>query len=232
MSSNGVFTTIINLVKGKYGKWNFSFTAIDGSLHEVQYIGGNIAYIIVSRVEGEVIDNRIKISKINISDKICENCKPEEEMRILEYEEANKSNSDILFLDRKISMDNYAKENVIAIVKDPSERQEISSETPWLTPIYEKGKIRGAYFKLYPFTWVFLVETTLNKNWEEILDILFTLGKEPIPEALGYNYPLFLADKVAKFYRDKNMRSLDLIVSKFPQKYRQFRSIIERNRRK
>ncbi|BFH73174.1 DNA double-strand break repair nuclease NurA [Sulfurisphaera javensis] len=220
------------MIKGKYGEWNFTFSAIDGSFHEVQYTHGNVAYIVVSKVDGEVVSNKILISKISYEEKICEDCKPEEEMRKMEYEQADKSSSEILFLDRKISMDEYERENVIAIIKDPSERIEMDYETPWLVPVYTKGKIRGAYFKLFPFSWVFLIETTLNKNWDEILSVLFTLGKEPIPEALGYNYPLFLADKVAKYYRDKYIKTLDFIISKFPQKYRQFRGIIEKNRRK
>ncbi|QIW23012.1 DNA double-strand break repair nuclease NurA [Sulfolobus sp. S-194] len=232
MSSNGVFTTIINLIKGKYDEWNFSFSAIDGSFHEVQYIGGNLAYVVVSKIEGEVKRNKILTLKIDYEEKICENCKVEDEMREMEYEKARNASSDIIFLDRKISIDNFEEDNVIAIVKDPSERISINGETPWLLPVYEKGKIRGAYFKLFPFSWIFLVETTLNMDWSKILYILYFLGSEPIPEALGYNYPLFLADKVAKFYRDKMVKTLDLFVSKFPQRYRQFRSLIERNRRK
>jgi len=231
MSSNGVFTTIINLRKGKY-EWSFSFSAIDGSFHEVNLVDGNIAYIIVSKVKGEVREGRFHVSRIEYVDEICENCKPEEEMKKLEYEEAKgEKESDILFLDRKISLDGFYKDNVIAIVKDPSKRVEIEAQTPWLLPIKEE-KVRSAYFKLFPFSWVFLLETTLNKDWEEILSILYLLGKEPIPEALGYNYPLYLADKVAKFYRDRKTKELDFVISKFPQRYRQFRSIIEKNRRK
>jgi len=231
MSSNGVFTTIINLKKGKY-EWSFSFSAIDGSLHEVKLTDGNVAYIIVSKVQGEVKKDKFYISRIDYVDEICENCQPEEEMRKLEYEEAKKENNvDILFLDRKITFDEFYKDNVIAIVKDPSKRVEVEAQTPWLAPT-EEGKIKSAYFKLFPFSWVFLVETTVNKGWEDILPILYLLGKEPVPEALGYNYPLYLADKVAKFYRDKKMKELDFVISKFPQRYRQFRSIIEKNRRK
>ena len=231
MSSNGVFTTIINLKKGKY-EWSFSFSAIDGSFHEVKLADGNIVYIIVSKIKGEVRESHFKISRIEYVDEICENCEPEEEMKNLEYEEAKgEKDSDVLFLDRKISLDGFYKDNVIAIVKDPSKRVEIEAQTPWLLPIKEE-KVRSAYFKLFPFSWVFLLETTLNKDWEEILSILYLLGKEPIPEALGYNYPLYLADKVAKFYRDRKMRELDFVISKFPQRYRQFRSIIEKNRRK
>jgi len=231
MSSNGVFTTIINLKKGKY-EWSFSFSAIDGSLHEVKLTDRNVAYIIVSKVQGEVKNDKFYISRIDYVDEICEDCQPEEEMKKLEYEEAKKeSNVDILFLDRKITFDEFYKDNVIAIVKDPSKRVEVEAQTPWLVPT-DEGKIKGAYFKLFPFSWVFLVETTINKDWEDILSILYLLGKEPVPEALGYNYPLYLADKVAKFYRDKKMKELDFVISKFPQRYRQFRSIIEKNRRK
>ena len=232
MSSNGVFTTIINLKKGKY-EWHFSFSAIDGSFHEVKLVDGNLAYIVVSKVRGEVKEGSFYISRIDYVDEICENCQPEDEMKKLEYKEAEKErDADILFLDRKISLDEFYRDDVIAIIKDPSKRIEIEAQTPWLMPIKEE-KIKSAYFKLFPFSWTFLLETTVvNKDWEEILSILYLLGKEPIPEALGYNYPLYLADKVAKFYRDRKMKELDFVISKFPQRYRQFRSIIEKKRRK
>lgn len=230
MSSNGVFTTIINLKKGKY-EWSFSFSAIDGSLHEIKLYSGNISYIIVAVVEGRVDKDGFSISRINYREKLCEDCKPEDEMRKMEYDEAMKETTDIVFLDRKISTDGFYKDNVIAVIKDPSERVEVDAETPWILPIKE-DKVKSAYFKLYPFSWVFLVETTLNKEWKEILSILQALGREPVPEALGYNYPLYLADKVAKFYRDKKMKELDFVISKFPQRYRQFRSIVEKNRKK
>lgn len=210
----------------------FTFTAIDGSMHEILYQDGNVGYIVIGKVIGEVSEGKILIRKIDYTEELCENCNVEERMKVLEYEEADKSDSDIIFLDRMISKDGYVnKNNVIAIIKDPSKRINIEAKTPWLVPIYE-GKVRGAYFKIFPFSWVFLVETTFEKGWNEILSILYMLSQEPIPEALGYNYPLFLADKVAKFYRDKMIKGLDLVVSKFPQKYRQFRSKIERNRRK
>ena len=36
-----------------------------------------------------------------------------------------------------------------------------------------------------------------------VMDILCSMAKEVIPECLGHNYPLFLADKKAKYILDQ-----------------------------
>lgn len=76
------------------------------------------------------------------------------------------------------------------------------------------------------------------------LAILDSMGKEPIPEALGHNYPLFLADKRAKVAFEEAASSciagVDLEIAKsrldqqilFQGKYRQMRSDVEAIRRK
>jgi hypothetical protein len=76
------------------------------------------------------------------------------------------------------------------------------------------------------------------------LAILASMGDEPIPEALGHNYPLFLADKRAKVAFDEAASSclaaVDLEIAKsrldqqilFQGKYRQMRSDVEAARRK
>lgn len=76
------------------------------------------------------------------------------------------------------------------------------------------------------------------------LSILDSMGKEPIPEALGHNYPLFLADKRAKVAEEEASRScvaaVDLEITKsrldqqilFQGKFRQMRSGVEFVRKK
>ena len=76
------------------------------------------------------------------------------------------------------------------------------------------------------------------------LAILDSMGREPIPEALGHNYPLFLADKRAKVAFEEAASScvaaVDLEIAKsrldqqilFQGKYRQMRSDVEAIRRK
>ena len=229
MSDNGVLTTIITLseVKNK----QYSFKAIDGSFYDLRTREGEVGYITLGIVKGRVIGQDFIIDEILHEEKFCEKCNPEEEMRKMEYEEAMKSDDvDIVFMDRKLSFDKIpVPNNVIAIVKDPQNVEDVEGKEPWLKEAYVIDGIRGAYFKLFNFSWVFLLETTSSLPWDEILSILYTLGREPIPEALGYNYPLFLADKVAKYYRDKGSRVINIL--KINASYRAFRSIIERNRK-
>ncbi|BCU70771.1 DNA double-strand break repair nuclease NurA [Stygiolobus caldivivus] len=231
INDNGVLTTVITL-PGIQNK-QYSFKAIDGSFHELKTREGDSGYITLGIVKGKILDSAFVIDEINYDEAICVKCSPEEAMREMEYEEARKSRNevDIILMDRKLSYDNLdVPDNVIAIVKDPSVvNVNVDKEEPWLIEAYSKGKIRGAYFKLVNISWVFLVETPSNLPWSEILYILYVLGTEPIPEALGYNYPLYLADKVAKYYRDKGSRILNFL-NKNPS-YRAFRSLMERNRR-
>jgi hypothetical protein len=76
-----------------------------------------------------------------------------------------------------------------------------------------------------------------------VMDILCSMAQEVIPEALGHNYPLFLADKKAKSILGQ-MRSTYLSTVRFElansefdqqvlyeQKFRDFRSHIENSRR-
>ena len=221
MSVSGVFTTVEN-------KWNGKYKAVDGSLHVVNTREGSFAYIAIGIVRGKIDGDKFTVDEIDHKEEYCENCDAEERMRELEYNEVLDDEVDIVFLDRKPSFDNFNKGRFISIVKDPSTTIEYSGKTPWLIPAYEKNGIRGAYFKLFDFSWVFLVETNLKLDWGTVLSILYTLGREPIAEALGYNYPLFLADKVAKYYRDREAKVLNLLVQ---DSYRGFRSLVERHRK-
>ena len=79
---------------------------------------------------------------------------------------------------------------------------------------------------------------------ELVIGILDSMGKEPIPEALGHNYGLFLADKRAKVAYEEASRScvaaVDLEITKsrldqqilFQGKFRSLRSGIESARKK
>ncbi len=87
----------------------------------------------------------------------------------------------------------------------------------------------------------FLNDTPLS---DLVMGILHSMGEEPIPEALGHNYPLFLADKRAKVAYEEAARScvaaVDLEITKsrldqqilFQGKYRNLRSEIENSRKK
>ena len=75
------------------------------------------------------------------------------------------------------------------------------------------------------------------------MSILFQMAGEVIPEALGHNYPLFLADKKAKFVLQQNREAyvgavqFELAKSEldqqvlFSQRFRDYRSQVEARRR-
>ncbi len=74
-----------------------------------------------------------------------------------------------------------------------------------------------------------------------MLTYLEPMAKEAIPEALGYNYPLFLADKKAKTMQAEARRAylsaIDLELSKVglspgAGKYRDMRKYYEQMRRR
>jgi hypothetical protein len=76
-----------------------------------------------------------------------------------------------------------------------------------------------------------------------VMDILCSMASEVIPECLGHNYPLFLADKKAKYVLQEmktaylstvgfEMASSELDQQVlFEEKFRDFRSKIENSRR-
>ncbi|AHC50924.1 hypothetical protein SUSAZ_02225 [Sulfolobus acidocaldarius SUSAZ] len=226
MIDNGDSATVLYTTFGK-NNWCGTYKAIDGSFHTV----ANLSYIVVGIVKGEICGNEYNVKEISYKDNICEDCNPEDVMRKMEYDEAQKLDVDLIFLDRKLTFDKFTGKNIISIAKDPANVPNINHETPWLVSSYERDGIRGGYFKLFSFSWVFLVEVTVDWSWQNILSLLYVLGKEPIPEALGYNYILFLVDKVAKYYRDKGSKALNLIAHNY-NNYREFRSFIEWKRKK
>ena len=75
------------------------------------------------------------------------------------------------------------------------------------------------------------------------MDILCSMSSEVIPECLGHNYPLFLADKKAKYVLDQmktaylSAVAFEMADSEFDQqvlfeaKFRDFRSQVENARR-
>ena len=76
-----------------------------------------------------------------------------------------------------------------------------------------------------------------------VMDILCSMSKEVIPECLGHNYPLFLADKKAKYILDQmktaylSTIAFEMANSEFDQqvlfqaRFRDYRSRIENSRR-
>ncbi len=76
-----------------------------------------------------------------------------------------------------------------------------------------------------------------------VIGILCSMGMEPIPEAIGHNYPLFLADKKAKWIEEEASKTcvaaVDLEVAKskldqqvlFESRFRDYRSKLESNRK-
>ena len=76
-----------------------------------------------------------------------------------------------------------------------------------------------------------------------VMDILYSMSLEIIPECIGHNYPLFLADKKAKSILDGTKSayistvSLEISKSQFDQqtlfesKFRDYRSQIEHSRK-
>lgn len=76
-----------------------------------------------------------------------------------------------------------------------------------------------------------------------VMGILQSMGSEPIPEALGHNYPLFLADKKAKWLVDEAAKActaaveLEIARSKLDQqvlyeaRYRDYRTAVEARRK-
>ena len=76
-----------------------------------------------------------------------------------------------------------------------------------------------------------------------VMDILCSMANEVIPECLGHNYPLFLADKKAKYVLDQmktaylSAVAYEMANSEFDQqvlyqaRFRDFRSQIENSRR-
>jgi hypothetical protein len=75
------------------------------------------------------------------------------------------------------------------------------------------------------------------------MSILFEMSGEVVPEALGHNYPLFLADKKAKFVLQQSRKAylgaVDVEMAKsdldqqvlFSQRFRDYRSQVESQRK-
>ncbi|MCY0860014.1 MAG: DUF4230 domain-containing protein [Sulfolobaceae archaeon] len=232
---NGDFITVIRLSRENFKLPALRVVAIDGSFHQVFLPGGKISYIVVASVRATINGEKFSVDAIDVKDEICECESPEEEMRRLEYDVANTYEYDLILMDRLFSMDREKglkiPKNSIGIVKDfdillRNELDKIQ-EAPWIAVKDEKI----GYFKLLDQGYVFLINKEVQMSWDDILKVLVILGYEPIPEALGYNYLLYLADKAAKYYRDIASLTLDTIRSQNFIRYRDFRSFVERIRR-
>lgn len=227
-------STFIKLDSNIDYSFKLTLSAIDGSLHEIPTAEGIVSYVIAGVVNFTLNKNKLAFSSYNITDNIYEDS-GEELMRKMEYDLANSLNSDIILMDRKLSMDKEKNmkipNNTIGIVKDfdPKIRSELNyNEYPWLLVKEENKDIISGYFKLNKYSWVFYFESNIIDP-EKILMLLNICGEYPIPEALGYNYPLFLADKLVKYYRNKMKKAIDISKGKLLE-YREFRSIMEYSR--
>lgn len=235
ISDNGDFITIIRLSKEDFKFLPLRIVAVDGSFHEVYISGRKLSYIVISSVISRLDGKRFTIESIDVKDELYEYESPEEEMRKMEYDVANSLDYDIIFLDRLLSLDEEKgmkiPKNSIGIVKDfdYTVRNKLNNleNPPWLVVKDDKT----GYFKLLQHSWVFLVNKAIKMDWEDLLKLLTIFGNEPIPEALGYNYLLYLADKASKYYRDVMASTLDLFQFHDLARYRDFRSFIERIRR-
>ncbi|MEM0016418.1 MAG: DNA double-strand break repair nuclease NurA [Saccharolobus sp.] len=242
-NDSGDFNTIVSLrgVKNYFLSKDLAFIAVDGSFSEAITDEGSLSYIVIGIVKGIIFkDGRYAIDGIEVKDEICK-CSAEERMRELEYNVLEKYYNivDIIFLDRKLSYDSSLNisipQNSIGIVKDFDadirSRLRLISDTPWLIIKEKREKVISAYYKLFPQSWVFYIESYIfTEDLEKLLFLLYALGKEPISEALGYNYPLFLADKLAKYYRNRMSNLMNMIQRHSNIRYREFRSWVERLR--
>ncbi|MCG3107977.1 hypothetical protein L3N51_00252 [Metallosphaera sp. J1] len=216
--------------------FDMEISAVDGSLHDFFTEEGKKSYVVVATVFFRLKGSRLVYLGSRIKEAVS-NEDGEEVMRRMEYEEAN-SLSGLLLMDRKITMDMSLglsiPHAVIGIVKDFDQKERSSlniPNPPWLLMSQLQGPVSTGYIKLATHGWTFRVETNLKWDPERILALLYAMSREPIPEAFGYNYPLFLADKMAKFYRDRAKRTLDFLYTKELVRYRTFRSIVEGKRR-
>jgi hypothetical protein len=227
-------STFIKLDSNISYSFKLTLSAIDGSLHEIPTAEGTISYVIAGTVNFTINKGKLIFNNYSIIDNVYEGS-GEEFMRKMEYDLANSLNSDIILMDRKISMDKEKNmkipKNTIGIVKDfdPKIRSKLNyNEYPWLLVNKENSDILSGYFKLNKYSWTFYFESNIIEP-EKILQLLYICGEYPIPEALGYNYPLFLADKLVKYYRNKMEKAVDISKGKLLE-YREFRSIIETSR--
>lgn len=207
-------------------------SAIDGSLHEIKSDEGIVSFVIAGAVNFTFYEKKLNYVNSVIETKLC-NDKGEEIMRRLEYELANKTEADVILMDRKFSMDKKLgmkiPKNSIGIIKDFDRGNiNITDEPPWITFDKEDEELYAGYFKIT--NWIFKYETNLG-NLDLLACLIYNLSLDPIPEALGYNYPLFLADKLVKYYRDKYAKVLDFTNNKELSRYRDFRRIVEHVRR-
>ncbi|AOL15940.1 nuclease [Sulfolobus sp. A20] len=238
---NGDFITIIRMNPGKnyFLDNELSFSAIDGTYTETFTVDGKISHVIIGVITGKILTNGdFIVQDIIVNDESCE-CEGESKMRELEYLNATKYPANIILLDRKLSYDRSLgieiPKNAIGIVKDFDIPTRVSlnsiRETPWLAIKEKLNDLIKGYFKLFDVSWVFYLESSIFlDDLEKLLSILYIFGKEPVPEALGYNYPLFLADKLVKYYRNKISNSFKLLELEDNIRYREFRSLMEKLR--
>ncbi|BBD72868.1 hypothetical protein HS1genome_1257 [Sulfodiicoccus acidiphilus] len=205
-----------------------SFAALDGSLHTVKTDEGELSYVVVAIVYGQVDNKGFRLTGLSSVDSMFQG-NGEDAMRRMEYAQASLEQVDLVLMDRMLSRDAQLglPANAIAVVKDfPGRERFLGREVPWMVEDPTTAP-RRAFFKLRKSSWIFMTEWTKQLSAGQVFRLLRVMGNEPVPEALGYNYPLFLADKLAKFKRDKFKRTMDFLLTRRQVRYRDFRRIVE-----
>ncbi|BCU68568.1 hypothetical protein HS7_20050 [Sulfolobales archaeon HS-7] len=231
-------TDVIKFIRDRKTINSLSFSAIDGSFLTEEYIDSRICYITVGIVRGRVVENTFEINKVAYDVNVMECSSEDEEMTKMEYKQMTNETSDIIFMDRKLSFDIkrgiVPSNKVVGIVKDfrtsvffQNDRIYLSNiaNAPWITSQTTYEGIKTGFFRLTDITWVFMYQNMTDLEPSQLLYLLSVLGNEPVPEALGYNYPLFLADKIAKYYLKEGKAILKRENDKI--RYRDFRSAVE-----
>jgi len=218
-----------------------TFSAVDGSYYSVITLEGKECYVVVGLVRGKVDNSRFEISSVDYVE-VMEPCEDEEEsMAQLEYSVAYSEKADLILMDRMFTYDQgrglSPPPNSLGIVKDfrgsgENYRRELTAlgGTPWITQEFQVRGVNRGFFRLCEVCLPFMYERVKDLSPGETLKLLTIMGMEPVQEALGYNYPLFLADKVAKHFRWRGKRLLDFISAQ-RRSYREFRNSVEELRR-
>lgn len=223
MRYRGVLGTLIR-PRGEGIKYEFA--AIDGTI--VQEPGVD-PLVIIAVVKGVQEGLRTTIYGFQFHYETCYSCEPAKLMEELEFSLAEDRGEEVVFLDRSIETRRELKREVIAVAKDFMGKEAFVgySDPPYLVPL--DADVRSAVFQFYPGTGPFLVQTNSDLPWINVAEILFVTSHHPVPEALGYVYPLYLADKAVKYEWGKVDPAMRYF-SMHSKSYRAMRSVIERRR--
>jgi hypothetical protein len=226
MRYRGVLGTLVRPLFDNAKEVKYEFAAIDGTLVDVP---GQRPLIIVGVVKGYQEGFRTRIEEIYFKTEECYSCEPSAYMEELEVSVANSRKEEVVFIDGSLEYKKDVKRNVIAVSKDFEGKDEFANyaKPPFLIPL--DSDIRSAVFQFVGGTGPFLVEVNYDAPWDEIVRLIYVTSFHPIPEALGYVYPLYIADKAVKFERNK-LLPLYEYRAMHSLSYRFMRSNVERRR--